>query len=70
MKTFPLNHSPAEAADLLGTGRSTLYKLIKAGRLCVIKIGRSTKVPHTELLRLQQELLEEAKIKTQWPHHR
>jgi excisionase family DNA binding protein len=61
METVPFNHSPAEAADIFGIGRSTLYKLIAEGRLSVIKIGRSTKVPHTELVRLQQELLDEAK---------
>lgn len=63
MDTFKLNHSPVEAADILGVGRSTIYKLAAEGRICLIKIGRSTKVPHTELLKVQQEFLDEAKAK-------
>jgi excisionase family DNA binding protein len=34
-----------EAAQALGLGRSTLYELIAAGRLEVVHIGRSTRVP-------------------------
>jgi excisionase family DNA binding protein len=34
-----------EAAEALGLGRSTLYELIAAGRLEVVHIGRSARVP-------------------------
>jgi len=34
--------SPAEAADLLGVGRSTVYKLIAARTLMARKAGRRT----------------------------
>ncbi len=34
-----------EAARVLGIGRSTVYELIGAGRLEVVHIGRSARVP-------------------------
>lgn len=41
--------SPEESAELLGIGRTTLYALIKAGELHMVKIGRRTLVPMDEL---------------------
>ena len=38
----PLVHTVAEAAELLGVGRTTVYVLIRTGRLPVVKIGRRT----------------------------
>lgn len=40
--TSKLALSPAEAAHATGLGRSTIYKLIKAGRLSRVKIGSRT----------------------------
>ena len=40
------------AAQLLDLGTSTVWALIAAGRLQAIKIGRSTRIPHSELVKL------------------
>ncbi len=34
-----------EAADRLGVGRSTVYRLVEAGELEVVHVGRSVRVP-------------------------
>lgn len=34
-----------QAAQLLGIGRSTFYKLMQAGEVETIKLGRSTLIP-------------------------
>jgi excisionase family DNA binding protein len=47
-----LAYSPAEAALALGVTRQTLDKLTRLGQLRVVKIGRSVKIPTTEVLRL------------------
>ena len=38
-----------EAADALGLGRSTMYELITAGELDVVRIGRSARIPTASL---------------------
>jgi excisionase family DNA binding protein len=38
-----------EAADQLGLSRSTLYELVAAGELRVVKIGRAVRIPAAEL---------------------
>jgi excisionase family DNA binding protein len=38
-----------EAADRLGLSRSTVYELIAAGELKVVRYGRAVRVPVTEL---------------------
>lgn len=40
---------PAEAADLLGLGRSATYAMIRAGTLPSIRVGRSLRVPAEQL---------------------
>jgi excisionase family DNA binding protein len=40
------------AAELLDIGTSTVWALIAAGKLQTIKIGRSTRIPHAELVKL------------------
>jgi excisionase family DNA binding protein len=40
------------AARLLDLGTSTVWALIAAGKLQTIKIGRSTRIPHSELVKL------------------
>ena len=47
----PLVHTVKEAAELLGVGRTTVYALIRSGRLPVVKIGRRT-VIRRETLRV------------------
>ena len=44
--------SPAEAAAMLGICRATIYNLISRGELRAQKIGRSTRIPITEIERL------------------
>ena len=43
---------PAEAARLLGLSRPMIYKLMQQGKLRTVTIGRSRRVPITELERL------------------
>lgn len=38
-----------EAADRLGLSRSTVYELIAAGEMKVVRYGRAVRVPVTEL---------------------
>ena len=45
-------HSVSHAAQLLDIGVSTVWALIAAGKLQTIKIGRSTRIPHSELVKL------------------
>lgn len=41
----PATYSIKDLADLLGLGRTTIYKLIGEGRLTRIKIGARTLIP-------------------------
>ena len=47
--------SVAEAVQRTSISRSSLYKLIGSGKLPIIKIGRSTLIACTDLLRLLEE---------------
>jgi excisionase family DNA binding protein len=49
-----------EAARLLGVGRSTVYDLIRSGRLRSVKIGRRRLIPRDALDRLLVDLREAA----------
>jgi len=52
-----LLHSLPEGAELLGgIGRSTLFELIAAGHIEVVKIGRRTLISHDELERYVRSL--------------
>ena len=42
--------TPAEAAELLGLGRSTVYELLASGDLESVCIGRARRIPHDALL--------------------
>ncbi len=46
----PLLHRIPEAASRLGLSRSTLYELIAAGELRVIKVGRAVRIPAADLV--------------------
>jgi excisionase family DNA binding protein len=48
----PLLLKVAEAAELLGISRSTMYQLIGSGQVKVLHIGRAARVPRQELVRL------------------
>jgi excisionase family DNA binding protein len=49
-----------EACHLLGIGRTSLYELVRDGKLKLVKIAGRTLVPHSELNRLLREALEAA----------
>lgn len=38
-----------EAAEALGVGRTTMYDLLRTGRVCSVRIGRRRLVPPTAL---------------------
>ena len=40
-----------EASELVGKSESTLYREIRAGKLSTYKLGGSTRINHTELIR-------------------
>ncbi len=40
---------PAEAADLIGVGRSKIYAMLAAGELPSIRLGNSLRVPAAAL---------------------
>ena len=41
----------AEAAELLGVGRSTVYQLVPANAVPVVRVGRLVRIPRDALLR-------------------
>lgn len=45
-------YSPAEAARIVGCGRTKMYDLIKERRIRVVKIGARTIIPKSEIDRL------------------
>lgn len=50
-----LAYSPAEAAEALGVGRSTVFDLMKSGKLRRVKIGAKTVIPRSSLEALLAE---------------
>lgn len=49
-----------EAAAVLGIGRTSLYELIRSGKLETIKIGRRRLIPATAIPKLITTLIEES----------
>lgn len=47
----PLLLTPVDAAKILRIGRTTVYALMKAGQLRPVHIGRSCRLPRTEVER-------------------
>ena len=45
----PLTVSVKGAADLLGVGRDAIYRLIEAGELRTVPIGKLTRIPSADL---------------------
>jgi len=50
-------HSISSAATSLRVGKETIYNLIENGKLGYIQAGKRIKIPHTELIAMQQREL-------------
>lgn len=57
-----LLHPTAEAAALIGVGRSTLYELVKSGEIKTVKIGRRTLIADDELQRFVASLVKTGEL--------
>jgi excisionase family DNA binding protein len=54
-----------EAATLLGVAKITIYRLVWAGAIKPVHIGRAIRIPRSELERFVRELQEVGAIETQ-----
>ena len=52
--------TPEEAAELLGCGMNTMYKILKSGKLKAMRIGRIWKIPRRAV---QEYILTESTMK-------
>ncbi len=52
MINTPMAMSPQDAARAIGISRSSLYRLMKQGRIRTVKLGRRTLVPTSALAEL------------------
>lgn len=43
-ESIPLILTPAEAMDILGIGKNTMYRLLSSGELKGIRVGRSWRI--------------------------
>ena len=41
---LPIVLTPAEAMDVLGVGKNTMYRLLNSGQLPAVRIGRSWRI--------------------------
>ena len=57
---LPMLFSIEEVADILHIGRSTVFKLIKEGKIQSIKLGRSRRIPIDAMQNYVNELIGEA----------
>lgn len=51
MEQLPMVLTPAEAMEILGVGKNTMYRLLNSGELPAIRIGRSWRIANTEIER-------------------
>ena len=56
---LPILYSVEEVADILHIGRSTVFNLIKQGKIQSIKLGRSRRVPIDAMQTYVDELVSE-----------
>lgn len=52
--------TPGEAAELLGWGMNTIYKILKSGKLKAMRIGRIWRIPRWAV---QEYILTESRMK-------
>lgn len=55
-RTHAIAYSPSQVAQLLNVGRTTVFALIRDGKLRARKLGARTLVAHADVLRLLDEL--------------
>jgi excisionase family DNA binding protein len=53
----------AEAADFLGVGRDTMYRLVASGQLRRLKLGKSTRIARADLEALCERLVADGSIR-------
>ena len=46
---LPIVLTPAEAMDILGVGKNTMYRLLNSGELRGVRIGRSWRIASSSL---------------------
>lgn len=46
---IPIVLTPAEAMDILGVGKNTIYRMLEEGRLKGVRIGRCWRIPMSAL---------------------
>ena len=51
----PLLSTVEEGAAVLGCGRTAIYGAIQRGEVRVVKLGRSTRIPRSEIERIARE---------------
>lgn len=51
--------TPEEAAELLGCGMNTIYKVLKSGKLKAMRIGRIWRIPRRAV---QEYIIAESKM--------
>jgi excisionase family DNA binding protein len=59
-KQHRLLYRPNEVAEALGLGRATVFRMIAAGELPVIRFGRAVRVPAADLERWLRDRTEYA----------
>ena len=57
---YDLLIAPEEAADMLGCGMNTMYKILKGGKLKAMRIGRHWKIPKRAI---QEYIIQETQMK-------
>ncbi len=53
---LPALLKPEEFGDRIRAGRTTVYALMKAGTIKSVKVGRSRRIPATEVARFVESL--------------
>jgi excisionase family DNA binding protein len=49
---FPILYTVAEVADWLRVSKMTIYRMIDAGEIRVLRVGHSVRVPASEITRV------------------
>jgi excisionase family DNA binding protein len=60
MADMKFAYTPQEVADRLSLDRGTVYRLIAAGRIPAVRIGRAVRVSHKVLMELAEKGLADA----------